>query len=196
MIATDSIRAPELRKYDRLWRDVDTYREVSPGSGLVGVCLGMVPLSPGCRVVDVGCGTGRAGLTFSQLLMRTTLVDGSLMAVDTAVLDEGLPFVEACLWDDWPSRLPRQDLAFCSDVLEHIPIEFTMLVIARCLQAAPLAFFNICNQHDLHGRLINETLHLTVQPYVWWRDRLAELGDLVDARDLCGSSLFLLRRKA
>ena len=79
-------------------------------------------------------------------------------------------------------------------MLEHIPTEYTMLVIERCLEAAPVSFFHISFDPDSFGQYIGQPLHLTQQPFAWWRDRLGELGALVDARDLLGHGIFLLRR--
>lgn len=196
---TCSVFQPEREKYTRLWREHDDYRTVSFGDQLVGPFLALTGANPGQSLVDVGCGTGRAALKFATLGLDTTMIDLSPLALDSdvrAALDAPelpLDFHEACLWRDWASHIDA-DYAYCCDVLEHIPIEFTMLVVANCLTAAPTAFLHINFDPDHFGQVIGDTLHLTVKPFVWWRDRLAEIGTLTEARDLLGHGLFLLER--
>ena len=180
---------------------MEEYRSVSPGEALVGPFLELTHAKPGESLVDVGCGPGRAGAKFASLLIDTVLVDGTPDAVDPDVRelvaspDARLIFVESCVWADWPRETGTVDYAYCCDVLEHLPTEFTMLTVHRCLEAAPLAFFHVSTEPDQFGASIDETLHLTVQPFAWWRDRLAEVGELIEARDLLASGLFLLRRR-
>lgn len=202
MIHTHSVFEQETAKYERMWNEVEEYRKTSPGEALVGPALALLNLQPGTRIVDLGCGTGRAGLKFAQLMLFVTLIDATRDALDpevvTALEDEQSPieFQQACVWGNWPSLLvePRQDLVYCCDVLEHIPAEFTMLTVARCLEAAPRVFLHISTEQDGFGLAIGEPLHLTVKPFTWWRDRLADVGKLLEARDLLASGLFLLER--
>jgi hypothetical protein len=186
-----SIRAIEIAKYREMWA-VDDYRVVAPGEGFLGILLGL-GLQPGCKVVDVGCGTGRASVGLERLLMRPTLIDAIPEARDPEA--KHLPFVEACLWDDWPSQIEPQDVAYCCDVLEHIPEPFTMLVVERCLQAAPIAVLHIAHDPDVMGKRIGQPLHLTVRPFTFWRDHLAEIAELQEARDLVGRGLYIVRRR-
>jgi SAM-dependent methyltransferase len=203
-IVTCSPFDAECQKYEKVWREVEAYRQWSPGEDLLGPFLALTGARPGQRIVDVGCGTGRAALTLTGLLLHVTLVDATPTALDPEVhwhVDkQDLPvdffFRGMCLWRDWvPLLQVAHDFSYCCDVLEHIPQEFTMLVVERCLSAAPLAFFSICFDADGFGQTIGVPLHLTVKDFEWWRDRLGELGQLIEARDLLGRGIFLLRRR-
>ena len=79
-------------------------------------------------------------------------------------------------------------------MLEHIPTEYVALSIFRMLQACPEIFFSIGLDYDTYGALIKDQLHLTVKPYVWWREFLKEFGELKDARDLGTNGIFWLNR--
>lgn len=202
MIDTQSVYDAERAKYAQLWNSVADYRKVSFGEMLVGPFLALSGAKPGAHLVDVGCGVGRASLAFAKLGLLVEMVDLSVDCLDPevkAVVDDEdasvwLGFSEACLWKDWTHGQTDFHWAFCCDVLEHIPTEFTMLVVDRCLQAAERAFLHINFDPDHFGQTIGQPLHVTVQPFTWWRDRLADLGHLVEARDMMGHGLFILER--
>jgi hypothetical protein len=90
----------------------------------------------------------------------------------------------------------KYDYAYCCDVMEHIPTEYVMAtlqnIMATCTEGA---FFYICLVPDGFGALIGKPLHLTVRPFMWWRDKLAELGEVVDARDLIMNGMYYVKRK-
>ena len=183
-----SVTELEKEKYDRMWM-VDDYRANSPGARFVPLFLELMA-HDGQTVLDAGCGTGRAGQALAAAGYNVTLMDLSPSALEVP----DLPFIEGCLWDAeaYPCRF---DLAFCCDTLEHIPTEFTMLVIQRLLDHADSVFLSICTEPDNFGIRIGEPLHLTVQPFTWWRDHLRELGDVVEARDLGLTSVFVVKNR-
>lgn len=195
----------ERNKYEDMWA-VDAYNRNSPGERLVVPFVDMVgPLvqsdfnSPEKgrghlwdpskhSVLDAGCGAGRGMLA----LRKAGFFD--VRGID--IVDVRLPeaqdfgFVESPLWD---ALKIKTDFVYCCDVLEHVPPQFTMLVIARLLEVAKRGvFLSISNVPDTYGAWVGKTLHETVQPFVWWRDNISVLGNLVEARDLLISSLFLV----
>lgn len=212
----------ERAKYNAVW-SLAEYAKDSPGENAVGWFLKEWgwphAADPAGRwVLDVGCGTGRAGAKFAALGCRVTLIDWGINGCPVQI-PEGLPLLDTCLWHDWPSRLvgspsehqirsqaiwgrdeelvrmmhSRADLAYCVDVLEHIPTEFVGLVVSNMLRAARYVFVQVAHFDDTHfGDQVRDTLHLTIRPFEWWRDRLADLGALVEARDCVQSSAFLL----
>ena len=83
---------------------------------------------------------------------------------------------------------------YCCDVMEHIPTEFTMLVVRNLLDVCRTVWFQIAFAHDAFGAFVGEPLHLTVQTYQWWHDRIGSVGQIIEARDLCGTGLFVVTR--
>jgi hypothetical protein len=62
------------------------------------------------------------------------------------------------------------------------------------LNSCGSAFFSISFNQDVMGEMIGEPLHLTVQPFTWWRDTFRELGTLYEARDILGEGIFYAGR--
>lgn len=183
--------AQERAKYAEIW-SLDEYRNAhSPGEE--NVERFMAVMSPEIRstIIDIGCGAGRAGLAFDRNGFKAHWLDITGVALDPDV--DRRRFIETPLWSHW-AHGRHWHYGFCCDVLEHIPPEYVMLVCDRILSACDTAWLQISNLPDEFGKLIGEPLHLTVQPYSWWLLRLATIGRVVDARDLCGSSLFIVRR--
>lgn len=151
----------------------------------------------GARIIDLGCGAANAGLDLADRGYDVTYLD---------ITDAALPpiidrkhFIQSPLWGKWGvgcrhGNGHRWDYGFCCDVLEHIPVEYTMLCIDRILEYCSVAWLQICNKGDDFGKMIGEPLHVTVQPYSWWLVRIATLGKVVEARDLCDDSLFVVTR--
>lgn len=188
--------AQERDKYAEIWSRPE-YREAhSPGVENVDRFMRVIEPSQGSSIIDIGCGSGKAGLEFERRGLKAWYAD-----ITDAGLDESVDrtrFLQGPLWAPWPT-IPRWnnqfDFGFCCDVLEHIPPEYSMLVCDRILENCDVAWLQICNQPDEFGpKLLGEPLHLTVQPYAWWLLRLGTLGRVIDARDLCGVSLFVVSR--
>lgn len=181
--------AQERAKYAEIW-SFDEYREAN-SPGLINVDRFMSVLQPkaGASVVDIGCGSGRAGLELQKRGLEVSWVDLTAAGLNLEV-DRGR-FTEAPLWSHWGNGF---DYGFCCDVLEHIPTEYTMLALDRIIKSCGTAWLQIALRPDEFGKLIGEPLHLTVRPFAWWLVRLASLGKVVDARDLCGDGLFIVER--
>jgi len=182
----------ERAKYSEIWSDVPAYRDYSPGLENVTRFMNVLQPKIGATLVDIGCGTGQAGMKFKELGMIVRWVD---------ITDAGLcidishwKFRRSALWEDW-GGWNMYDYGFCCDVMEHIPTEYTMLVIDRILKACRTTWFQIALVPDQFGAEIGKTLHLTVRPFNWWRDHLASIGNVVDARDLCGTAIFVVNRE-
>lgn len=184
----------EREKYTELWRDVPEYRNYSPGLENVSRFMDIIAPPPGASIIDIGCGTGQAGLEFRHKGLDVRWID-----ITDAGLRPDIPrnrFTRATLWDDWTKDWKYgYDFGFCCDVMEHIPPEYTMLVIDRIVSSCRVSWFQIALVPDSFGATIGQTLHLTVQPFTWWLDHFrGTAGIMTEARDLCGQALFVVKR--
>ena len=167
-----STEQEEREKYVRIWAH-DDYRANSPGERLVPYFLKSVRWAPGDSIIDIGCGTGRAGLALSKAGLLVTLFDITRSAVDPAA--SRLPFMEGCLWE--VPIFPR-DWGYCCDVLEHIPTEYIDTSLDAIKEATKRgAFLQIALFPDeWHG----ENLHLTVEDQDWWVKKLLDRWGTVE----------------
>lgn len=170
----DMWRAPkevleEPEKYRRMW-DVREYRTYSPGELRVDAAINAFGMEPPTKVVDFGCGTGRASLAFKKRGFEVVSLDFAINCLDDGLADE-LDFRVANLWEGFDAP---GDYGFCCDVMEHIPRDHVDGVLANIRKAVPNAFFNIAFTPDVFGEVIGQTLHLTVKPPEWWQAKLRE----------------------
>jgi len=193
-MSTESpVAARERVLYEDVFDTITHYAEYSPGNDFAPLFVEMA-VSGSCSlfnasILDAGCGTGRGALA----LKEEGFVDVSMCDITPfGLLPEArqFPFYEAVLWQ----RLPRSyDFVYCCDVLEHIPKEYTMLVVSRLLEASRLGvFLSISLTRDVMGMWVGKPLHQTVESFVWWRDALDSIGRVVEARDLLNTGLYLL----
>jgi 2-polyprenyl-3-methyl-5-hydroxy-6-metoxy-1,4-benzoquinol methylase len=187
--------AQERAKYAEIWAFPEYQAAHSPGLENVDRFIEVMKPKPFSTIADIGCGSGKAGLAFQrQANMQAHWVDLTAAGLDPEV--DRSRFTETPLWNWRKTRALAYDYGFCCDVLEHIPTEYTMLCIARILENCRTAWLQISLQPDNFGpKLLGEPLHLTVRPYDWWLIRIATLGEVVDARDLCGVGLYVVERK-
>ena len=185
----------EQAKYQRLW-NMPEYRAYSPGSQAIDWFVEMAHPKIGDSVLDIGCGSGKAS---AELMARGYKVLGIDFASNCLDDDACIPFMQADLRAPLLNRVrvklsttSRADFAFCADFMEHMPTEWVMYVLNNIKTTTKNCWFLIPFTSDVFGRVIGQPLHLTVRPFTWWRDRMREIGDLVDARDLMGRGVFLL----
>lgn len=192
MSETRGILAAEKQTYGDIWQ-IARYAVISPGAQAVEVFLDTV--RPPATVLDAGTGSGKGALALQQAGFTVALCDltGEGLVPEARAIK---PFFETCLWHDL-TPLPylahvangtfpeeRFDWVYCCDVLEHLPTQFVGLAVSRMLEVAKDGLFlSVCTGYDRDGVWVGKPLHQTVQPFVWWRDTLRELGTVTDARD-------------
>lgn len=162
----------ERQKYEKMW-EFPAYRTISPGELVAQTFVEVVKPDPEGRIIDFGCGTGRGTVELAKLTQC------ELWQVDFATncRDPGQEFTFiAC---DMTGELPKfieGDYAYCTDVLEHIEPGNVDRVIRNVMKACPRAFFQISTVPDHCRKLIGHPLHLTVQPFEWWKEKFRSLG--------------------
>lgn len=208
---------PSLLEQERaLYQDVWTgfneqYGSLSPGEHHVAMFLDAIhgDAMPRYRtlVLDAGCGSGKGAIALKQAGFDVLMCD----LTNAGLVEEakGIRYHDACMWEPLAPQLGYLpgggvDYVFCSDVLEHIPPQFTMLAVSRLLEVARKGvFLTISLREDIAGNWVGRSLHQTVPgvtvnadgriPFTWWRDSLATLGEVVDARDLLGVGVYLVK---
>jgi SAM-dependent methyltransferase len=185
-----SLLSAQRDLYQGIW-SLPSYGINSPGEKHVEMFCEMTGTQMRGSVLDAGCGSGKAAVALAAKGFDVTLCDLTPDGLIEAARD--LPFYEACLWHNLKRAIGFKDWVFCCDVLEHVPQEFTMLTIARLLEVARRGvFLSIDFQPDDFGVWMGQPLHQTVQPFLWWKARLAEMGHLRECRDLIACGVFLV----
>ena len=191
-----TLLATERAKYDAIW-GLDVYAKFSPGLEVLPLFLDMTGARPPDSILDAGCGSAKASLALHEQGFDVRLCD--LTNAGIVPDAQHLRFDEACLWKDLRSQLSylqggSVDWVYCCDVLEHIPTPFTMLVVTRLLEIARKGvFLSIAHVPDEMGVWVGQSLHATVQSFTEWRDQLASIARIVEARDLIAAGLFYLQ---
>jgi len=178
--------------YDEMWQ-VQSYHDFSPGKEFLPVFLDHA--TPGQTVLDAGCGAGAGSLALQAAGFKVTGFDISSAGLTEEFHSSGIPFKQGSLWGSIPFGAKMFDWAYCCDVMEHIPPQFTMLVASNLLTVAHRVFFSISLQPDQFGVWVGRSLHLSVYSFKEWRDMLAEIGDVVEARDLHAVGLYVIKPK-
>lgn len=185
-----SLAQSEQAKYTKVWQ-IAAYRHFSPGEQMLPLFRQIVRRRG--TLIDIGCGTGRASAKLADAGFEVTCADFVPASRDREA--RALPFVKLNIFGRrWPDA--EWDYGYCCDVMEHMPPEKVDAALTNIMTHCRRAFFSICFTADHFGQHVGETLHLTVQPFTWWRDKLAEHGEVTDARDLIGMGTFLVKRRA
>ncbi len=196
--------ARERELYEDVYDAVAKYGAESPGAANVPLFLEMAEIPEHARyrlsALDAGCGGGYGALAlqkagFGDVAMCDITDYGLCAEAKAAQID----FFQTPLWEPLGPAAGylfggKFDYTYCCDVLEHIPKEYTMLVISRLLEVTRTGLFlSISHKMDIHGLWVGKHLHQTVEQFTWWRDNLAALAEVAECRDLLNFGLFLLK---
>lgn len=182
----------ETNTYAEMWQGVESYAANAPGERVLPVFLEIVGRARG-HVLDAGTGSGKGALALQAAGFRVTCCD----MTDAGLVSEArtLPFYTVSLWHSLKGITPTGavEWVYCTDVLEHIPPQFTMLAVWQMLRVAKRGLFlSVSLIPDTFGAWVGKALHQTVQPYLWWQESLGEIGTVTDARDLIHSATFFV----
>lgn len=177
----------EQEKYTRMW-SYDAYRSVSPGENIVETFFRVA--NPEGKVIDYGCGTGRAALKISEKC-EVLLLDFTTNSRDDKAAH--LPFRQVDLTEKINYN---SDYGLCSDVMEHIPPDDVKKVIENIMESCAKVFFQISTVPDICGEIIGQQLHLTVRPHSWWKKLFVSFGYIIKWEECYPSeSQFYILRK-
>ena len=191
-----TITTRERDLYERAWA-VPAYAELSPGVQMLPLFQQVAPLSTmrGTSVLDAGTGSGKGALALAEAgyTVRACDVTAAGLVPEFVEHQPAIPFAEVALWDDVARVMGFSDWVYCTDVLEHVPLPLTMLVVHRLLQVARRGLFlSIALVPDQFGAWVGQPLHLSVQSFTDWRDQLRTVGRLIEARDLLMSGVYVV----
>jgi hypothetical protein len=177
----------EREKYEKIWTH-DAYRKSAPGEQMVEHAIETLEIHPGDSLIDFGCGTGRASAKFRSLGIKVKSIDFASNCVDPGI---ELDFIQACLWD-----LPdiKADFGYCTDVMEHIPLEKVGDVLSGIAARCNGAYFNIATRDDSLGSLIGRKLHMTVMIAEGWRKLMEHYWQSVEMMEREGEVTFILKQ--
>lgn len=155
----------EADKYEAMWSH-DAYRLWSPGEHAADAFVNLTGITNKQRVIDFGCGTGRGGDRIAQLVgCEVVQIDFAPNARDIGI---ELPFFVA---DLAKPLLVQGEIGYCTDVMEHIPTHQVDDVVRNIMGCVNSCFFQICLLPDDMSALIGHSLHLSVFPVEWWREK-------------------------
>lgn len=193
-----SLLASERETYAQMWSGVEDYSTHAPGEHYLPLFLQCVgDVRKGVTVLDAGTGSGKGALALEAAGFTVRACDFT-----DAGYRGTAPFYDACLWSDLSTvtrgfghvSRTRADYVYCTDVLEHLPPQFTMLAIEQTLRVCRKGLFlTVSLVPDSFGVWAGKSLHQSVFSFVQWRDWLKEVGTVEEARDLIGNAMFLVR---
>lgn len=176
----------EREKYEKMWT-MPQYRAWSPAASTLDQAIEALSLTKPTEIIDLGTGTGRAAARLRGMGHRVLGFDIAHNCLDEPTED----FMVGCLWD-----MPRElefPYGICIDVMEHIPTQHVSEVFVNMRRVAKCVYFDISLNHDSCGRLIGETLHMTVKPARWWLEQLRAVWDEVTVLDTSRSVRAVVR---
>lgn len=169
----DTLAEKERIKYEKMWEH-DSYRRIAPGSRHVDKAIKAFGMTPGTTIIDYGTGSGKAAQMFQDAGMDVIGIDHAMNCLNS---DVDIPLMVCCLWD-----LPaiKSEVAYCTDVMEHVPEEKVDEVFKGIAERSPVAFYAIDTGKDNCGKVIGETLHVTIHEAEWWLEKLQQYYEDID----------------
>jgi len=162
-IKEDLILKRETEKYAKVWK-CPQYKFWSGEVAEIGRVIDWAKKKPIKNILIIGCGEGY-GLHY---LIRDGFSAHGLDLVNVIRFKNLKNSMSvAPIWDTGIKSL-SYDACIAIDVLEHIPPDRIIRSIQEVGRISKFFYFSISCKQDRMGRLINDTLHMTVKPAWWW----------------------------
>lgn len=159
----DPILKMETDKYAKVWQHPE-YKFWSGEVAEVGRIIEWARKKPIKNILIIGCGEGyglhylsREGFSVHGIDLVNVVRFKSLKSSMTVVP----------VWDTGIRSL-SYDACIAIDVLEHIPHDRIIQSVQEIGRVSKFFYFSISCKQDRMGKLINDTLHMTVKPAWWW----------------------------
>ena len=160
---------PEQALYERVWK-TDAYRKVAPGLRYVEPFLEACAVTAATdRILDVGCGTGRAAKRLMDLGYQVRAVDLAGNCLDADLLEQ-VPFQRVDVTQDAPQDA---EWVFCVDMLEHLPTASVPKALAWLKGTMRKGAFLVI---PMFASTCEEGLHKTVADTEWWAEQFRRGG--------------------
>lgn len=171
----DALAAAEAEKYDRVWT-YEAYRRKNHSVNCMEKWPDRFEVE---SVIDFGCGNGAFSLEMHNRGVEVLAIDISGNAPSQECKDAlGKNFIVQPLWHAVPRRA---QLGVCCDVMEHMDERTVPMVLETIASACDRLFLKIAKFNEGWGtKVIQQRLHLTVQPDEWWLEQLNEIPKKMD----------------
>lgn len=161
---------PDIRDYNNLenynWLAAEVNRHEVPQANALGKLLREV-LNPD-TVIDVGCSSGIYLLPFKESGCYVLGIDGASGVGKELDIDKG-EFKVVDLRKPWTPPM-RFDLSLCIEVAEHVPPEFSDLLVETLCKTSNNIFF--CAARPGQGG----EGHVCERPREYWLEKFAKHG--------------------
>lgn len=166
----------EKEKYEKVWQNPE-YGAHSPGLAAIPDFAEKFDLEENDRILDIGCGTGDA----VYVLRETYNCDAYGLDIAENAIDQSYHSLYPNKWfiqdlNTFVYRHLEWDYIFSADVFEHLPTLSVRAVLPKILTKYRKGIYlQIALYPDRIGRWgIEEPLHLTVKPELWWKELLGD----------------------
>ncbi len=125
----------ESQRFDGVAERYDTFRPGYPEE-LIDAIVATVGLAAGARILEIGCGTGKATALFARRGYSILCVEPGRNLAAVAVRNlKGYPVeFEIARFEEWNERVNEFDLAISAQAFHWVPKEIGYAKIARALR--------------------------------------------------------------
>lgn len=169
--------------YDKVYETMPDYGKVNHAGPMQAYIVDELHPKP-ASVLDVGCGRGDFIKFLATKGIAATGVDVSAPRPDA---NGGFEFVNMDVRELQPA-LAVVDWVTAFDFLEHLPEEeLDSILEALMVRARYGMIFSICFRDSIY-RCFDKSLHKTVKPAEWWKEKLSKYGEVEewDIQPTCG----------